>query len=108
MACGAVWMLCCTDSHTSPQLRNRWVLYSIKRRLEESLLVPCNFLEMGFSPEIIQLQVKGPRKTQFLEMGEVVSGCLMGSFCLGDVFVITPLTVCVQSRLWASTWSEME
>lgn len=62
MACGAVWMLCCTDSHALPQLRNRSVLSLIKCRLEESMVLLSSFLEMGFSPEIIQLQVKGPRK----------------------------------------------
>lgn len=81
-------------SHALPQLRNKTVLSLIKRRLEESLVLPCCFLEMGFSPEIIQLEVKGPRKIEFLEMGEVVSGCLVGSFPLGDVLVITPLVVC--------------
>lgn len=62
VAGGAVWMLCCADSHALPQLRNRSLLSLIKCRLEESLVLPCSFLEMGFSPEIIQLQVKGPRR----------------------------------------------
>lgn len=63
VACAAVGMLCCAGSHASPQLRNRSFVSLIKHRLEQSLVLPSSFLEMGFSPPIIQLQVKGPRKT---------------------------------------------